>query len=106
MNDRAPSVVSRLSGRHPQSVPRIGRYPPPHGIFAPLAMTAVLLVSKHLAILHDPGIVGALIVEDPRLCVGGLRQPVARARARRFRLVINRLDQGAPQAKAAGALGD
>ena len=51
------------------------------------------LLSKHLAILHEAGDVGDLIVENPRLRLAGLGQPVHPAGARRLRLFIHGLDQ-------------
>src|ERR1700738_1680517 len=61
---------------------------------------------KHLAILHEPGIVGDLVIEDTCLCVGRLRQPVHGARARRLGRLLPRFDQSGPPSKPTSALID
>src|SRR5260370_38764897 len=57
--------------------------------------------SKHLAILHETGDIGDLIVENARLRIGGLRQPVHPACACRLRLLIHGLDQRPSDAETA-----
>src|SRR5580704_754863 len=52
------------------------------------------IVSKHLAILDEPEIVGNLVIESTRLRVARLRQPIDTARIRRLGLLVNCLDQG------------
>src|SRR3979411_625089 len=62
--------------------------------------------SRHLAILHETGGISDLIVENARLCIGGLRQPVHPAGACLLRLLIHGLDQRPPQPETAGAFRD
>ena len=61
---------------------------------------------EYFPILHEPGIVGDLIVENPRLRIAGLRQPVHAAGAGFLRLRIDRFDQGPAKAEPARGVAD
>src|ERR1700733_1728031 len=62
--------------------------------------------SKQFAILHEPRIIRDLIVQDPRLRIAGLGQPVYPAAAIGFCLYVHRLDQRAAEPKPARAVDD
>ena len=61
---------------------------------------------NRLAVLDEAEILRDLIVENARLRIRLMRQPVDAGRARLPRLGVDRLDQRAANAEAAGAVGD
>src|SRR6266404_4846659 len=62
--------------------------------------------SNHLAVLNKAEIVGNLVVENARLGVARLRQPIDAARIRGLGLVVNGLDQRPSQPSTPRSLCD
>src|SRR5882757_293059 len=60
---------------------------------------------EHLAVLNESRPVGERVVERPRGRIGLVRIPINPAGARRPRLAVDRIDQGAAESELARPLG-